>query len=116
MGLGPRLHIRPPGGPRAGQDDGTAAQAAGPDDDREGHIAKFHRAAAAFRNGDFGQALTLLDQAELQYPASAVAVAGARGKVHARMQQAGPAQHQNPGTSAATRPRAGGAAQGWTGS
>ena len=92
-------------------DDGTAAQAAGPDDDREGYIATFHRAAAAFRNGDFGQALTLLDQAELQYPASAVAVAGARGKVHARMQQAGPAQHQNPGTSAATRPRAGGAAQ-----
>ena len=92
-------------------DDGTAAQAAGPDDDREGYIATFHRAAAAFRNGDFGQALTLLDQAELQYPASAIAVAGARGKVHARMQQAGPAQHQNPGTSAATRPRAGGAAQ-----
>jgi len=65
----------------------TTAQATRPDEDREGYIATSQRAATTFQNGDFEQALTLLDQAELLYPGSAGAVACARDKVHARMQQ-----------------------------
>ena len=67
----------------------TTAPASRPDEDREGYIATSRRAATAFENGDFEQALTLLDQAELLYPASAAAVARARDKVCARMQQPG---------------------------
>ena len=67
----------------------TTAPAPRPDEDREEYIATSRRAATAFENGDFEQALTLLDQAELLYPASAAAVARARDKVSARMQQPG---------------------------
>ena len=61
--------------------DATPAPAAQPDADRQAAEDKSRQALAAFANGDYEQALTLLDEAELLSPGQEVHWAAARQQV-----------------------------------
>ena len=75
--------------------DEAAAQVGQPDDGRQQAAGKSRQAKAALDSGDFEQALTLLDEAELLYPEHGISYGAARDQVRSAMDQAGPGHPRN---------------------
>ena len=70
--------------------DGPMADAGQPDDGRQAAAGKSRQAKTALENGDYEQALALLDEAELLYPDHGISWEAARDQVRGAMRQAHP--------------------------
>ena len=68
--------------------DGPVADAGQPDDSRQVAVGKSRQAKTALENGDYEQALALLDEAELLYPDHGISWEAARDQVRGAMRQA----------------------------
>ena len=86
--------------------DGPAPQPGQADDGRQQAAGKSRQAKTALENGDFEQALALLDEAELLYPDHGISYGAARDQVRAAMNQTGPRHPRDQDSTATAAPAA----------